>query len=185
MLGTRQHPYPRRTAITVSVTPRGCLRSRWDALATRHDGTLSCPRADGTFHLIDEDEEHAFAGHLDQRAYVCTPSSTAGPARLAGGVTWHSRCAIPGTTTIDDGSVLGPRTLTLDGARIRTILLRTSTRVSGDTTGVGTTLTWVLPRNRLIVRRTIANTNTTDTLVGDVRYEEQATLALTTASPRR
>lgn len=185
VLGTRRHRYPTQTTITVSTTRRGCLRTRWDVLATRHDATLTCPRARTAPRLIAQSEEHEFAAHVDRRAYLCTPSSAAGPARLAAGARWHSRCAIDGTTTIDDGSVLGRRTLTLDGAHTRTVLLRTTTRVSGETTGAGTTFTWVLPRTRLIVRRTIANASTTQTVVGGVRYEERATLALTTAQPRR
>lgn len=185
VLGTRRHPYPARTTITVSATPRGCLRTRWDVLATRHDATLACPRTGGPPRLIDQSEEHEFARHVDQRAYACTRSSTAGPASLADGSTWHSRCAIEGTTTVDDGSVVGPRTLALDGARVRTVLLRTTTRVSGDTIGVGTTFTWLLPRTGLIVRRTIANASSTETIVGAVRYEERVTLMLTTARPRR
>ena len=185
VLGTRRHPYPARTTITVSSTPRGCLRTRWDVLATRHDATLSCPRTSAAPQLIAQSEEHEFAGHIDQRAYACTPSSTAGPARLTPGARWRSRCAIEGTTTADDGMVVGRRSLTLDGKPTRTLLLRTSTRVSGDTTGVGTTFTWVLPPTRLIVRRTIANASTTATIVGGVRYEERATLMLTTAHPRR
>ncbi|HEX7289883.1 MAG TPA: hypothetical protein VF250_02040 [Conexibacter sp.] len=185
VLGTRRHPYPRRTTITISATPRGCLRTRWDALATRHDATLVCPRGDAAPRLIAQSEEHRFAGHVDRRTYVCTPASAAGPARLTSGATWHGSCAIEGTTTIDDGIVLGPRTLTLDGRRTRTILLRTSTRVHGDTVGVGATFSWLLPRTRLVVRRTIANASTTDTIVGGVRYEERATLELTSARPRR
>jgi len=57
--------------------------------------------------------------------------------------------------------------------------------VSGETTGAGTTFTWVMPGTGLTVRRTIANASTTGTIVGDVRYEERATLALTQARPRR
>ncbi|HEU4701223.1 MAG TPA: hypothetical protein VFS37_01985 [Conexibacter sp.] len=185
VLGTRRHPYPRHTTITVSVTPRGCLRTRWDLLATRHDATLACPRLGAAARLIDQSEEHEFADHVDRRAYLCTRRSTAGPPRLLRGARWHSRCAIDGTTTVDDGVAIGPRTLTLDGARTRTVLLRTTTRVSGETTGVGTSFTWVLPDTRLVVRRTIANASTTSTIVGDVRYEERATLALTSARPRR
>lgn len=185
VLGTRRHPYPRRTTITVSVTPHGCLRTRWDVLATRHDATLACLRGDRAWRTIAQSEEHEFAGHVDRRAYVCTPFSTSGPARLTAGARWHSRCAIEGTTTVDDGTVIGPRTLTLDGARTGTILLDTTTRVSGETTGAGTAFAWVLPDTRLIVRRTIANASTTSTIVGAVRYEERATLVLTTAQPRR
>jgi len=185
VLGTRRHPYPRRTTITVSVTSRGCLRTRWDVLATRHDATLACLHAGGTWRAIAQSEGHEFAGHVDRRAYVCTPSSTSGPARLTPGARWHSRCAIAGTSTVDDGIVIGPRTLALDGARADTVLLRTTTHVSGDTTGSGTTFTWIEPTTRLIVRRTIANASTTSTIVGGVRYEERAALALTTARPRR
>lgn len=184
VLGMRLHPYPARTTITISVTPNECLRTRWDVLATRHDATLSCPSAAAS-RLIAQSEEHEFAGHVDRRAYICTPSSTARPAGITPGARWHSRCAIEGTTTVDDGILVGPRSVTLDGKPIRTLLLRTSTRVSGDTTGVGTTLTWVLPNTRLIVRRTIANASTTATIVGGVRYEERATLVLTSAQPRR
>jgi len=185
VLGTRRHPYPARTTITVSVTSRGCLRTRWDVLVTRYDATLACPHATAAPRSMNQSEEHEFAGHVDRRAYVCTRSSSSGPARLATGARWHSSCAIGGTTTVDDGVVVGPRTLTLDGARTRTVLLRTSTRVSGETTGAGTTFTWVLPATRLVVRRTIANASTTQTIVGGVRYEERATLALTTVRPLR
>jgi hypothetical protein len=185
VLGTRRHKYPSRTTITLTVTPRGCLRTRWDALATRHDATLACRRTDASWQLVSQSEEHEFAGHVDRRAYVCTPGSTAWPTHLAAGARWTSRCAIDGTTTADAVTVLGPRTLMLDGRPTRAVLLRTTTRVRGDTQGVGTTFTWVLPDTRLIVRRTIANASTTDTIVGDVRYEERATLALTQPRPRR
>jgi hypothetical protein len=185
VLGTRRHAYPARTTMTVTATSNDCLRTRWDALATRHDAVLACPRADASWRLVDQSEEHEFAGHVDRRTYVCTPASSWLPAHLTTGATWTSRCGIEGTTTTDAGTVLGRRTLTLDGRRTPTVLLRTTTRVSGDTSGAGTTFTWVLPDARLVVRRTIANASTTGTIVGDVRYEERATLALTTAQPRR
>lgn len=184
VLGTRRHRYPQRTTVTVSVTPHGCVRTRWDALATRYDATLAC-LGGGAPRLVNQSEEHEFAGHVDRRAYRCTPSSAGGPATLAAGARWHSRCAIDGTTTVDDGVVLGTRALALDGARTRTVLLRTSTHVSGDTVGAGTTFSWVLPRTRLLVLRTIANASTTRTIVGDVRYEERATLTLTSGRPLR
>lgn len=183
VLGTRRHAYPQRTAITVSIAPHGCLSSRWDVLATRHDATLACPRPDGSWRLVDQSEEHEFAGHVDRRTYACTPGSTSRPARLATGARWTSRCAIDGTTTADACVVLGPRTLTLGGRRTRTVLVRTTTRVSGDTVGVGATFTWVLPDTGLPVRRTIANASSTDTIVGAVRYEERATLALSGPRP--
>jgi hypothetical protein len=195
VLGTRRHPYPAVTTITVSATPRGCLRTRWDVLATRHDALLACPRgqppaSDGepvvrSWRLVTQSEEHEFAGHDDRRAYLCTPGSTWLPARLRPGARWSSRCAIAGTTTTDAGAVLGPRTLTLDGQRVHTVLTRTTTRVRGDTVGAGTTFTWLLPDTRLVVRRTIANASTTKTIVGGVRYEERATLALSSQRPRR
>lgn len=185
VLGTRRHGYPARTTITVSATPAGCLRTRWDVLATRWDATVACPRPDGSRRLVSQSESHEFAGHVDERTYVCTPDSSALPAALRRGATWSSRCAIEGTTTADRGVVVGPRTIALDGRRTRTVLLRTTTRVSGETLGTGTTFTWVLPRTGLVVRRTIANASRTDTIVGTVPYEERATLALTQPRPRR
>ncbi|HEX5146257.1 MAG TPA: hypothetical protein VFV85_04485 [Conexibacter sp.] len=185
-LGTRRHAYPARTTITVSVTARGCLRERWDVLTTRHDGGLACPRADGSLRAVAQSESHEFVGHLDRRAYVCTRGSTYLPAQLARGATWTSRCAIGGTTTSDRGAVLGPRALALAGGRrVRTVLVRTTTRVGGDTRGAGTTFTWLLPRTRLVVRRTLANASSTDTIVGAVPYEERAALVLTEPRPRR
>jgi hypothetical protein len=185
VLGTRRHAYPARTTISVSATPAGCVRIRWDPLATRHDATLACPRADGSWRLISQSEEHEFARHVDRRAYVCTPGSTWRPARLTAGARWSSRCAIPGTTTADSGSVLGRRTLLLDARRTSTVLLRTTTRVSGETTGAGTTFSWVLPRTGLVVRRTLANASRTETLVGPVAYEERAALTLVRSAPLR
>lgn len=184
-LGTRRHTYPPRTTMTVSVTPTGCLRIRWDVLATRDDAVLACARADHGLRLVAQSESHEFAGHLDRRAYACAPTSTYLPASLTPGATWSSRCAIRGTTTSDTGRVLGPRTIALDGRPTRTILVRTTTRVGGDTVGAGTTFTWLLPNTRLIVRRTLANASATDTIIGSVPYEERATLALSSPRPRR
>lgn len=191
VLGTRRHGYPSLTTMTVSATPTGCLRLRWDVLATRWDGLLACRRPDtaagggGGWRLVFQSEEHEFAGHVDRRTYRCTAASTYLPSAVRPGASWSSHCAIPGTTTADSGVVLGPRMLVLDGRRTRTLLLRTTTTVSGDTVGAGTTFTWVLPRSGLVVRRTFANASATGTVVGSVRYEERATLALDTARPQR
>lgn len=179
VLGTRRHPYPARTTITVSATPAGCLRERWDALATRWDALLACPRADGSWRLVSESEEHEFAGHVDRRTYRCTPGSTHRPARLRTGARWSSRCSIEGTTTTDRVAVLEP------AAGPRTLLLRTRTRVTGDTVGSGTTLTWVRADTGLVVRRTVVNASTTETVVGGVEYEERVTLALSSLRPLR
>jgi len=184
-LGTRRHTYPARTTITVTATPAGCVRTRWDVLATREDSVFACSRKDGGWRLLTQTESHEFAGHLDRRTYTCTPASTYLPARLATGATWSSRCAIRGTTTADSSVVLGPRTIALGGRRTPTILLRTATRVSGETTGAGTTFTWALPRTGLIVRRALANASATATVIGAVPYEERATLALSSPRPRR
>ncbi|HMJ01406.1 MAG TPA: hypothetical protein VK506_00610 [Conexibacter sp.] len=185
VLGTRRHAYPARTTVAVSTTAAGCLRTRWDVLATRFDAVLACRRPDGSWRLVSQSDEHEFAGHIDRRTYVCTPDSTYRPARLAPGTSWRSHCSIDGTTTADRSTVLGPRTFTLDGRRTRTVLLRTRTHVSGDTIGTGTTDTWILPRTGLIVRRAIDNASRTETIVGDVAYEEQATLALSSPRPLR
>lgn len=186
VLGTRRHVYPRRTTITVSTASSRCVRTRWDALATRWDADVACLRGGSMdWRLASRSEEHEFAGHVDRRTYRCTPASTARPDALRTGASWSSRCAIDGTTTADRTVVVGPRTLDLDGRRTFTVLLRTRTRVSGETTGTGTTLTWILPDTGLIVRRTISNASTTETIVGAVPYEERATLALTSARPLR
>lgn len=184
-LGTRRHTYPPHTTMTVTSTPAGCLRIRWDVLATRDDALLTCPRPDGSWRLLDQSESHEFAGHLDRRTYECTPGSTYLPARLTAGATWTSSCAIAGTTTTDLGTVLGARTLTLEGRTTRTVQIRTATRVSGETAGAGTTFTWLLPETKLIAKRTLANASATRTIIGSVPYEERATLALSSPRPRR
>lgn len=184
-LGTRRHAYPPHTTMTVSTTPAGCLRVRWDVLATRDDALLACPRADGGWRLVDQSESHEFAGHVDRRSYACTRGSTYLPARLTAGARWSSTCAIKGTTTTDSGLVLGPRTLALDGRATRTVLVRTTTRVSGETVGAGTTFTWLAPDTRLVVRRTLANASATATIIGSVPYAERATLMLESSRPRR
>jgi hypothetical protein len=179
VLGTRRHAYPRRTTITVSTVGSRCVRTRWDALATRWDADVACLRGGSMdWRLASRSEEHEFAGHVDRRTYRCTPASTARLNALRAGASWTAHCAIDGTTTADRTLVIGPRTLTLDGRRVRTWLLRTRTTVSGETTGTGTTSTWILPNTGLVVRRVVANASTTDTIVGDVAYEERYALAL-------
>jgi hypothetical protein len=185
VLGTRRHEYPRRTNVSVAVTAHGCMRTRWDVLETRSDATLACPRTDGSWRLVTQSERHRFAGHLDERTYVCTTDSTFLPASLDIGTSWRSHCTTGGTTSAETGKVRGPRTLLLRGRRIRTVLLRTRARLRGETIGTVTTLAWVDPRTRLLLLRTVAEHSRTDTLAGDVRYEERATVALTTARPRR
>lgn len=184
VLGTRRHAYPPLTTMTVSAASGGCVSLRWDVLATRWDELLACRRGAG-WRLISQSEEHEFAGHVDRRTYRCTAASTYRPATLRPGATWSTRCTIPGTTTADTVLVLGTRTLTLDGRRTRTLLLRTTTAVTGDTVGAGTTFTWILPSTGLIVRRTFANASATNTVVGSVRYEERAALALSATTPQR
>jgi hypothetical protein len=185
VLGTRRHEYPRRTTVSVTVTPHGCMRARWNVLATRSDATLACPRADGSWRLVTQSERHRFAGHLDERTYVCTPASTFLPAHLAAGTRWRSRCAGGGTASLETGAVRGLRTLVLRGRRFRTVLLRTRARLRGETVGIVTTLAWVAPRTRLVLLQTVEERSRTDTVVGDVRYEERATLALTAPRPLR
>jgi len=184
-LGTRRHAYPPHTTMTVSSTSSGCLQIRWDVLTTRADELLACAQRDGGWRLLDQGESHAFAGHLDRRTYGCTPGSTYLPARLTPGATWTSSCAIAGTTTIDRGTVLGARTLTLEGTPARTVLIRTITRVIGETVGAGTTFTWLEPATKLIVRRVLANASATATIIGSVPYTERATLMLESPRPRR
>ena len=185
VLGTRRHEYPRRTTVSVAVTARGCLRTRWDVLETRSDATLVCRRADGSWRLVAQSERHRFAGHLDARTYVCTPGSTFLPARLVAGARWRSRCTTGATTTAERGAVRGPRTLLLRGRRFRTVLLRTQARLRGETSGTVTTLSWVLPRTQLVLLRTVRERSSTDTLAGAVAYEERATIALSSPRPRR
>jgi hypothetical protein len=183
-LGTRRHTYAARTTIT--VTASGCgLRMRWDALATRYDALQACPGPAGGWRLGSTSERHEFFGHDDRRTYRCAAASTYLPALLAPGAQWTTRCAIAGTTTEDADLVLGHRTLTVAGRRVATLLVRTRTRVSGDTVGTGVTLTWLAPRSGLVVRRLVANASTTDTFVGDVEYMEHYTLALTSLRPLR
>lgn len=183
VLGSRHHAYPPRTTITVS--PGGCgLRVRWDALATRWDAIEACPRGSG-WRLAAQSASHEFVGHRDTRTYRCTAGSTFRPASLEPGTTWSSSCAIEGTTTAGRGVVVGPRLVTVAGEQVDTVLLRIRMTVNGDTSGMGTTLTWIVPATGLIVRRTVANASTTDTLVGDVAYVERVTLTLTSLRPLR
>lgn len=188
VLGTRRHPYPPQTTIAVTAAPgRRCLQVRWDVLATRWDAVVTCARGGAArgWRLLTQSEGHEFVGHVDRRTYRCPPASTTLPASLAPGATWSSTCTIEGTVTADRGVVVGARTVRVAGTPVETVLLRVRTRVSGDTVGAGTTSSWVLPRSGLLVRRTIANASTTQTIVGGVRYEERATLALTSLRPRR
>ena len=66
---------------------------------------------------------------------------------------------------------------------MRTLLVCTTTRLSGDTVGVGTSLHLGPARDRPRRAPHVANASTTDTIVGGVRYEERATLALIERAP--
>ena len=175
VLGARRHTYPSRTTLTISATPSGCRRERWDALATRWDATFVCFDFD-LWRLVSRSQEHRFAGHTDRRTYRCTRNSTP----------WKSRCTFEGTTaTTRVLGTPGRHAVTIDGRHVETLLLRSRSRLRGETTGTVTTRTWILPRTGLVVRRTIAEDSSTETLVGAVRYEERTALTLTSLTPRR
>jgi len=181
-LGGVTHRYPRTSTITVTGAPCG-VRLRWDVLVGRSTTWTVCTGASawverGTY------ERHTFFGTTDVTRYACTDT----PFRPAGdrpGTAFGVACSTGKATERGTGRVVGRETIRVGGANVPAVHVRTTTSIAGDTTGTGTSDFWLARDTGLPVRIEMVSRTTNGSLIGDVHYEEQVSLRLTSLVPRR
>lgn len=172
VLGGKRHRYPATTTITV-VSKSPCVQLRWDALAGRSTTWTLCRRS-GSVVLQGLDEVHTFFGQTDRTRYACAPA--------AGGF----RCTTAHGGERGREALAGAAQLEVGGVRVRTIRVRMSATVVGESHGVETAEWWLDPRTALPLELVVSSrTSRSEPIVGDAHYREDATLRLVSTTPQR
>ncbi len=181
-LGGVTHRYPARSTITATNEPCG-VRLRWDVLRGRSTTWTVCVGpADWTQRT--RDERHTFFGIGDETTYRCRKT----PFRPAGdrpGTTFAVSCTTGSATERGPGRVAGRETLPVGEARVECAHVRSRTTFAGATTGSATFDFWLARDTGLPVRVTMTSRTTNDSPIGDVHYEEDVSLRLTSVTPHR
>lgn len=185
-LGGTRHAYPRETTIT--VTPGSCgLVLRWVVLAERSEEWDICRSPSGELLTSYYEALHVFFGQDDRRHYTCPAGTPALPAKHTYGERTAITCHSGGLTEVTESEVIGLEPITIGGVEREALHLQIAVRLSGDdgTTGFADAELWLDPATALPLRRIERSETTSPTLIGDVHYDEQYELVLTSLNPRR
>jgi hypothetical protein len=130
------------------------------------------------------DERHTFFGIEDRRAYGCgvTPFRPAGDTP---GATFPVACTTGSATERGQGRVLACESVEVGGSDVECTRVRTQTTFAGDTRGTATYDFWLARDTGLPLRVEMRSRTTNGSPIGDVHYEEDVTLVLTSSTPRR
>jgi len=176
------HRYPRRSTITVTTDACG-VQMRWDVLEGRSTTWTFCVGPTG-WAIASQDERHTFFGRTERTTYTC-PSTPFRPAGDVAGTTFRVACATPSARERGSGHVVGTVTLRVASRSVGTVHLRKTTSFSGEIRGIATHDVWLARKTGVPVRLVMVSRTTNDSAVGDVHYEEDVTLRLTSLAPRR
>lgn len=177
------HRYPLRSTITVRGHECG-LRMRWDVLKGRSTEWVYCVTPTG-WELRSQDERHTFFGRTERTTYTCedTPIRPA-PARV--GLRWPVSCSTDAARETGTARVVGRERFSLTGGPVATLLhIRKTTTFTGEIRGTARHDIWFHLESGLPDRIAMVSRTTNDSPVGDVHYEEDVTLRLTSLTPRR
>ena len=181
-LGGATHQYPQTSTITVTADPCG-VRLRWDVLKGRETVWRICIRS-GRWTQTVRDERHTFFGIGDQTTYRCVDTLFR-PAGDEPGSTFRVGCTTGEATERGRGLVVGREECMVGGAAVECAHVRTTTAFAGGTTGQATFDFWLSRSTGLPVAVSMRSRTTSGSLIGDVHYEEDVSLRLTSLVPRR
>ena len=176
------HTYPRASTITVTGAPCG-VRLRWNVLEGRSTTWTACTGS-GDWSQQSRDELHRFFGVTQRTTYTCTGT----PFRPAGerpGSTFTVSCSTGEAKERGSGRVVGEEMVEVGGTSVPAVHIRTTTTFTGATTGRSTYDFWLARASGLPVRITMVSRTANGSLIGDVHYQERASLRLASLEPRR
>lgn len=189
-LGGKTHHYPEETAATVTIED-GCVRARWDVLKQRWDENLLCPR-DGVWELDELTTFHSFFRQDERREYTCEPGALHVPLEADPGSTFTGFCESPGSghsgASTEDvtGEVMGTETMEVGGEAVEVVKLHYEIAIGGESQGAATVDRWfALDPVPLLVREEREGYTDSDTVIGNVHYEEQYEMQLRNMEPMR
>ena len=177
------HRYPKRSTITITAAACG-VSLLWRVLDGRSTEWIYCVNPDG-WELRSQDERHTFFGRTERTTYTCEKTPIR-PAEPSVGMRWRISCSTDGAEETGTGRVVGRERFSLTGGPVVTLLhIRKATTFTGEIRGTARHDIWFhwesgVPDKIVMVSRT-----TNDSPVGDVHYDEEVALFLTSLTPRR
>lgn len=181
-LGGATHRYPATSTITVTGDPCG-YRLRWDVLEGRSTTWRVCRGPGGWLQRV-RDEQHTFFGVGDRTTYRCVRTAFR-PAADTAGTRFTVSCTTGEAAERGAGRVVGREGRRVAGDDVACVHVRTRTTFTGGTTGFSTFDFWLARDTGLPVAVSMLSRTTNGSLIGDVHYEEDVSLALTSLTPRR
>jgi hypothetical protein len=142
---------------------------------------IYCTSADA-WELASQDERHTFFGRTERTTYTCT-STPIKPAPTV--LRWPVSCSTDSSDETGTGELLGRERVTVAGKPLATDRVRKITSFTGEIRGTTRHDIWFDSKSGMPVKMFMVSRTTNDSPVGDVHYEEDVTLALTSLKPRR
>jgi hypothetical protein len=174
------HRYPRRSTITVTAADCG-VSLLWRVLDGRSTEWIYCVGGKG-WSIARQDERHTFFGRTERTTYTCTST----PIRPAPGVSrWPVSCSTDAAEEAGTGRVLGRERIVVAGKSLATDHIVRTTTFTGGIRGATRHDIWFDTKPGMPVKMVMVSRTTNDSPVGDVHYEEDVTLLLTSLKPRR
>jgi hypothetical protein len=177
------HRYPRRSTIAITAADCG-VSLLWRVLDGRSTEWIYCVGGKG-WSIARQDERHTFFGRTERTTYVCETTPIR-PAEASVGMRW--RVLDCGTGEANERGmvrVIGLPQVRVGNMEVETVRVRKTTRFEGEIRGTSRHDIWFDPESGVPVKMVMVSRTTNDSPVGDVHYEEDVTLLLTSLTPRR
>ena len=175
------HRYPTRSTITVAAAECG-VRVTWRVLEGRSTEWTYCVTDDG-LELWTQDERHTIFGSTQTTTYTCeqTPILPRDPSSGS----WPVRCTTGDSDETGVARVVPATMLRVGDAAVPVRHVRKVTTFAGAIRGSARHDLWFHEQVGIPVGIVMKSNTTSDSLIGDVAYEEDVTLTLLSLEPRR
>ena len=177
----KTHHYPART--TIAVRPAGCgVSLLWRVFEGRSTKWTFCVTPQG-WELRSQDERHTFFGHTERTTYTCTRT----PIRPGPGApqTWTVSCTTGDAKETGSGRVVGQEPVDVGGTPVVSEHVVKRTTYTGGIRGTAAYDFWFDRRSGVPVKISMVSRTTNASPIGDVTYDEDVTLRLTSLEPRQ
>lgn len=175
-----RHRYPRRSTITITSADCG-VSLLWRVFESRSTEWIYCVTPDG-LELATQDERHTFFGRTEQTTYVCEDTPIKPETARA---RWPVACSTDAAEETGKGRVVGRERLVVAGKSVATVHVLKITSFAGEIRGTSRHDIWFAAQSGVPVKMVMVSRTTNDSPVGDVHYDEDVTLLLTSLTPRR